>query len=78
MQNEPRSFSSMQFLNASIERDFIKKHLVPALTKAGYTKDKMNLMVYDDGSDQNPMIEYVDTCLSDKDAAKYITGTFGA
>ncbi|CAG2172452.1 unnamed protein product, partial [Oppiella nova] len=72
--NDKESFSSMQFLNASIERDFIKKHLVPALTKAGYTKDKMNLMVYDDGSDQNPMIEYVDTCLSDKDAAKYITG----
>ncbi|CAG2174287.1 unnamed protein product, partial [Oppiella nova] len=74
MQNEPMSFSSMQFLNASIERDFIKKHLGPSLTKAGYTKDKMNLMVYDDGSDKNPMIEYVTTCLSDKDAAKYVTG----
>ncbi|CAG2165684.1 unnamed protein product, partial [Oppiella nova] len=74
MQNEPMSFSSMNFVNASIERDFVKKHLGPALTKAGYTKDKMNLMVYDDGSTDNPMIQYVDTCLSDKDAAKYVTG----
>ncbi|CAG2169837.1 unnamed protein product, partial [Oppiella nova] len=74
MQNEPMSFSSMNFVNASIERDFVKKHLGPALTKAGYTKDKMNLMVYDDGSEKNPMIEYVDTCLSDPDTAKYVTG----
>ncbi|CAG2163345.1 unnamed protein product [Oppiella nova] len=74
MQNEPMSFSSMNFVNASIERDFVKKHLGPALTRAGYTKDKMNLMVYDDGSDKNPMIEYVDTCLSDHDTAKYVTG----
>jgi len=74
MQNEPMSFSSMNFLNASVERDFVKKHLGPALAKAGYGKDKLNLMVYDDGSDQNPMVEYVDTCLNDPDAAKYING----
>jgi glucosylceramidase len=74
MQNEPMSFSSMNFLNASVERDFVKKHLGPALAKAGYGKDKLNLMVYDDGSDKNPMVEYVDTCLNDPDAAKYING----
>lgn len=74
MQNEPMSFSSMNFLNASVERDFVKKHLGPALATAGYGKDKLNLMVYDDGSDKNPMVEYVDTCLNDPDAAKYING----
>jgi len=37
----------------------VKKHLGPALAKAGYGKDKLNLMVYDDGSNQNPMIPYV-------------------
>ena len=72
MQNEPRVFSSMNFINASVERDFVKKHLGPALAKAGYGKDKLNLMVYDDGS--GAMVEYVDTCLNDTDAAKYING----
>ena len=68
------SFSNMNFVNASVERDFVKKHLGPALAKAGYGKDKLNLMVYDEGHVKNPMFEYVDTCLNDTDAAKYING----
>ena len=66
--------SPMNFLNASVERDFVKKHLGPALAKAGYGKDKLNLMLYDDGYVTKKMNEYVDTCLNDPDAAKYING----
>ncbi|CAG2163343.1 unnamed protein product [Oppiella nova] len=39
MQNEPMSFSSMHFLNASIERDFVKKHL-----------ERARLGIWDSGS----------------------------
>ena len=74
MQNEPHSFSSMDFTNPSVERDFVKKHLGPALAKAGYGKDKLNLMLYDDGDVIRNIIPYVDTCLNDTDAAKYING----
>ncbi|XP_054167863.1 putative glucosylceramidase 4 [Oppia nitens] len=74
IQNEPMSFSSMNFLNASIERDFLKNYLGPALALSGYTPDKLHVLVYDDGSDRNPIVDYVDTCLSDKQAAQYVSG----
>ena len=66
----------MNFINASVERDFVKKHLGPALAKAGYGKDKLNLMIYDEDTinGNNSMVEYVDTCLNDPDVAKYING----
>ncbi|CAG2104823.1 unnamed protein product [Medioppia subpectinata] len=74
MQNEPKSFSSMNFVDPKVERDFVKKHLGPALAKAGYGKDKLNLMLYDEGHELNPMVPYVDTSLDDPETAKYISG----
>ncbi|CAG2103710.1 unnamed protein product, partial [Medioppia subpectinata] len=59
-------------LNATLERDFVKLDLGPALTRAGYGRDKLNLILFDDS--RQYMIDWLDTCFNDKESAKYING----
>jgi len=59
-------------LSAPQERDFIKMNLGPTLEKAGYTHDKFKIMIFDDGA--NTMKSWADTILSDKEAAKHVSG----
>ncbi len=59
-------------LTAPEERDFIKMNLGPTLEKAGYTHDKFKIMIFDDGA--NTLKSWADTILSDKEAAKYVSG----
>jgi len=59
-------------LNQTLERDFIKMDLGPELQAAGFTKDKLKVMIFDD---QLPYIRnWVNTVLQDADARKYISG----
>jgi hypothetical protein len=57
----------------TLERDFVKKDLGPALAQAGYGTDKLNVMVYDHGPG-NHFLEFVDTCFNDPESVKYFTG----
>uniref|UniRef100_T1L1L4 Glucosylceramidase n=2 Tax=Tetranychus urticae TaxID=32264 RepID=T1L1L4_TETUR len=53
-------------------RDYIKKDLGPALKKAGFGKDKVKLMIWDDQLlDIMPFIRVI---LEDKEAAEYVSG----
>ena len=64
-------------LTGSNERDLIKMNLGPVLEKAGYGKDKFQLMIFDDGVGPPRVIEkkeYIRTILEDKEAAKYVSG----
>ncbi|XGW29730.1 hypothetical protein V3C99_009070 [Haemonchus contortus] len=77
VQNEPTSglnpeygWQTMYF-SASMERDFIKDLLGPALKSSPYTKD-IHLMINDDQRYTLP--EWADTVLDDPEAAKYIAG----
>ena len=54
----------------STERDFVKSDLGPALAQAGYSDVK--LMIFDDNRLTLP--SFTDKVLSDKDAAKYVSG----
>ncbi|XP_071793951.1 lysosomal acid glucosylceramidase-like [Asterias amurensis] len=76
IENEPSAGATdnawqAMYLSAEMERDFIKKDLGPALHQAGYADVK--LMVLDDQRLFLP--SYVQTILSDAEAAKYISGT---
>ena len=81
VENEPNAGFNNKYLfnclgfNGTMERDFVKKDLGPALAKAGYGKDKMHLMIYDDQK-MNGMVEWVDACFNDPEAAKYISGLY--
>lgn len=60
-----------------MERDFVKKDLGPALTQAGYGPDKLAFMIWDDGRSGRgvtQMADFVNTCLNDTEAKKYIKG----
>jgi len=59
-------------LSATQERDFIKMNLGPTLEKANYTRDNFKLMIFDDSAQY--FNSWMDTILSDKEAAKYVTG----
>ncbi len=69
--NAHYSFNCLN-LTAPEERDFIKMNLGPTLEKAGYTHDKFKIMIFDDGA--NTMKSWADTILSDKEAAKHVSG----
>ncbi|CAG2103888.1 unnamed protein product, partial [Medioppia subpectinata] len=80
VENEPAAgyqpkygFNCLGF-NSTLERDFVKLDLGPALSRGGYGSDKLNLMVYDDGLYKDRIVDWADTCLNDKDTAKYING----
>jgi glucosylceramidase len=77
VENEPtqapkgKNFNCLN-LTAPMERDFVKLNLGPTLAKAGYGKDKFNVMVFDDNL--NVYGDYVTTVLKDREAAKYVSG----
>jgi glucosylceramidase len=56
------------------ERDFIKLNLGPTLEKAGFNTSKLKIMIYDENTFYPTMIGWADTILSDKDAAKWVSG----
>jgi glucosylceramidase len=65
------SFNSLGF-TAETQRDFLKMDLGPILTKAGYDKNKLKIMIYDD---QRPdMVKWADVILKDAESAKYASG----
>lgn len=53
-------------------REWIKRDLGPALKAAGYGRDKLKLMMFDDSTSN--MERHVQTVMGDKDAAQYIDG----
>ncbi|CAG2173603.1 unnamed protein product, partial [Oppiella nova] len=50
----------------------VKLNLGPTLAKAGYGKDKLNLMVFDDNL--SVFEKFVPTVLEDRETAKYVSG----
>jgi glucosylceramidase len=70
-QNPKYTFNCLN-LTGPMERDFVKLNLGPTLTKAGYGKDKLQLMVYDDNT--NYLKDFVKPIMEDKEAAKYVSG----
>ena len=69
-------FNCLAF-DGPLQRDFVKKDLGPALAKAGYGADKLTVMVWDDGRSGRgvtKMLDFVNTCFNDSEAAKYIKG----
>ncbi len=56
------------------ERDFVKLNLGPTLEKAGFNSSKLKVMIYDENTFIPRMIEWADTILLDKDAAKWVSG----
>ncbi len=78
IENEPGSGLNPQWyfnclnLTATEERDFIKMNLGPTLEKAGYYSNKFKIMIFDDLA--NNLESWADTILSDKEAAKYVSG----
>lgn len=64
-------FNSLGF-NATMERDFIKLDLGPALEKAGWGRDRLKLMIMDDNIWLSK--NYSQTILSDLDASKFVAG----
>ncbi len=72
VQNEPMATQLWEscIYSAEEERDFLKKHLGPAMKKAGYGDKK--IIVWDHNRD---LINHrVQTIMSDKKAAKYVWG----
>ncbi|CAG2170493.1 unnamed protein product, partial [Oppiella nova] len=79
IENEPNAgFNSKYLWNSlgfspELQRDFIKLDLGPTLAKAGYGIDKLKVMINDD---QRPTVsEWARVILSDKKAAKYVSGS---
>ena len=66
--------------SAETERDFTKNYLGPALTKAGFGKDKVHIMPFDHGGNSvlgnvsGDIVSYVDYIWKDQDAAKFLAG----
>jgi glucosylceramidase len=79
VENEPGAgyvnnyaWNSLGF-SPELERDFIKLDLGPALEKAGYGANHLNLMINDD---HRPGVHHwAQVIFKDKDAAKYVAGT---
>jgi len=69
--NHPNYTFNCLNLTAPQERDFISKNLGPALEKAGYTHDKLKLMIFDDSVTH--LQQWADIILTDKDSAKYVS-----
>ncbi len=60
-------------ITSELERDFIKLDLGPTLEKAGYGVNTTNLMCFD--NQRKEIQDWAKVILSDKDAAKYVSGT---
>jgi glucosylceramidase len=76
--NEPNSgyiptygFNSLG-MNGTIQRDFVKHDIGPALALAGYGPDKLKLQIHDNTAVDLQQIS--DTVLSDADAGKFVSG----
>lgn len=83
VENEPMNGFNADYLfnclafDGPMERDFVKKDLGPALEKAGYGADKLSLMVFDDARSSRgvmTMLDFINSCFNDKEAAKYMKG----
>jgi glucosylceramidase len=61
-------------LTAETERDLVKLNLGPTLEKAGYGKDMIKLMIYDDNVYQDVIKTFCHTILSDSKASEYVSG----
>jgi glucosylceramidase len=72
-QNPHQGINGMS-LYPNQERDFVKLNLGPTLEKAGFNSSKVKVMIYDENTFNPRMIEWADTILSDKDAAKWVSG----
>lgn len=53
-------------------RDFIKKDLGPALKAAGYDKEKLKMMIYDDNLSN--LNYFINGIVNDPEAAQYVSG----
>uniref|UniRef100_T1K1B4 Glucosylceramidase n=2 Tax=Tetranychus urticae TaxID=32264 RepID=T1K1B4_TETUR len=56
----------------SMMRDFIKKDLGPALKAAGYDKEKLKMMIYDDNLSN--LNYFINGIVNDPEAAQYVSG----
>ncbi|OTF81313.1 hypothetical protein BLA29_003674, partial [Euroglyphus maynei] len=78
IENEPGSGFDPNYkwnclgFNSTLERDFLKLDLGPALYKNGYDKNKLAVMIYDDQMPQ--MKTFTETVMADEEAAKYVSG----
>ena len=74
VQNEPVQNHGINGLNMTSEqqRDYVKMNLGPTLTRNNFGKSNVHLLIYDDTSPH--LREYVDTILSDSEAAEYVSG----
>nr|XP_054933370.1 putative glucosylceramidase 4 [Dermacentor andersoni] len=57
---------------AQTQKEFIKLDMGPALDEAGYGADVLQLLIFDDSSDNLP--EWSNVVLSDTEAAEYVRG----
>ncbi|GIY10002.1 lysosomal acid glucosylceramidase [Caerostris extrusa] len=78
VQNEPTDGCVVDFPFQSLcfppdmQRDFLKMDLGPALKKAGFTPDKLKVMINDDNRVTLP--KWAQVILSDTEAAQYVSG----
>jgi len=78
VENEPLECTGPKYpfncllFSKELQRDFVKLNLGPTLEKAGYGKDKVKLMIFDEN--RGPLVEWADTILNDKNASKYVSG----
>lgn len=78
IENEPGSGFDPNYkwnclgFNSTLERDFLKLDLGPALYKNGYDKNKLAVMIYDDQMPQ--MKTFTETVMADEEAAKFVSG----
>lgn len=68
-QSPNQKFNSLEW-NSTLERDFLKYDLGPLLSKSSLSD--LKLMIFDNNIPT--MSEYIQTVLSDKEAAKYVAG----
>jgi glucosylceramidase len=73
VQNEPAAIQPWDscVYTAQEERDFVRDHLGPALSKAGL--DSIKIVIWDHNRDL--MVERAGTVFADAEAAKYVWGT---
>lgn len=60
-----------------LSRDFVVRDLGPALAKAGYTADKLKVMIYDDHrkwDNESGLVLWANHHFNDAEAAKYLSG----
>ncbi|KAG8193147.1 hypothetical protein JTE90_006978 [Oedothorax gibbosus] len=78
LQNEPTAGCLKRFPFQSLcfppdkQRDFLKLDFGPALRAAGFTPDKLKLMIVD--FFRSSISDHLDVIMSDKEAAQYVSG----